>query len=102
MPQFQCDLCGCVENTALSFCSISPPFASDEEELNRYRELVGLKPGEKFGRYCSECCPSGDRKWHGLFDRVYLPKGKFETDPKGGLWHKVTHEDYKAFIKRTE
>lgn len=94
MSLFQCSNCGCVENTALApypLLSIDK-IIDNIEELSRIRAELDLKNDEPFGNYCSECHPLGDKKWHGEFERIYLPKGEFETSPKGDLWHKKTHD----------
>lgn len=65
MSLFQCDECGCMENTALP-----------ENYWDRH--------SEKKKELCSEC-ESG--KWHGEFKRVYLPKSKFKTNREGNLEH---------------
>jgi hypothetical protein len=60
---YQCEKCGCCENTALG-CY-----------WGRERKL------------CSEC---GTGKWHGEFDKVLLPKGQFVTNDEGNLAHRET------------
>ena len=61
MSLFQCEDCGCRENTA-----------------------VGSYWG-KDKKLCSKCA-SG--KWHGIFPRLMLPKGMFITGGEGNLEHK--------------
>jgi hypothetical protein len=49
-------------------------------------------------KLCSACAPelftdgvaSGLGTWHGRFDRLYLPKGKFFTNGEGNLEHRET------------
>lgn len=58
-------------------------------------------------RLCSACQPSsyvdGEKnddggKWHGKFQRVFLPKGKFHTNKVGNLAHNETgDEDFKKY-----
>jgi len=95
MSLFQCDSCGSLENTALTDCGRSQMkyFLDDPEEVAEYKEQLGLEEDEQFGDYCSACCPLGNKKWHGKFERVYLPKGEFETAPNGNLRHKKTLEE---------
>lgn len=75
MSLFQCDECGCRENTATS----GYWFRKDEGSACKGRKL------------CSACDPDIG-KWHGKFDRVYLPIGMFETNKQGNLAHKETGE----------
>ena len=95
MPLFQCDNCGTIDNTALSECGYEQMnyFLEDPVLINKYKKEFGLKEDEHFGNYCSGCCPLGEQKWHGEFDRIYLPKGEFETAPKGNLRHKQTLDE---------
>jgi len=84
MSLFQCDNCGCKENTALA-CTYSwiCPEAYDWTGMETRR-------GQKL---CSACLPtkfedgtdSGHGKWHGEFERVYLEKGQYHTDLQGNL-----------------
>ena len=65
MSLYQCEECGCKENTAT---------------------------GAYWGRdvkLCSECDTGA---WHGLFEKVMLPKGMFTTNREGNLAHKDTGE----------
>lgn len=65
MSLYQCEECGCCENTALgSYCG-------EERKL------------------CSECATG---VWHVEFDKVLLPKGQFVTDENGNLAHRETGE----------
>ena len=67
MSLFQCEECGCVENTAL--CNYwSRLFKEDKRKL------------------CCVCSDSG-RVWHGKFERAFLPKGMFITNGCGNLEH---------------
>ena len=86
MSLFQCESCGCVENTALSHQGFSYEENFDWTGMEHVRGL----------RLCSACGPStladGEpaRKggqWHGQFPRTYLPKGKFRTADNGNLEH---------------
>jgi len=55
---------------------------------------------------CSACGPtheangsvSGFGKWHGKFERVFLPLGMFKKNHRGNLAHVDTGgEDYRAY-----
>jgi hypothetical protein len=77
MSLFQCEICGCVENTACS---------------NYYWD----KSNGDLGR-CSACDPDFG-KWHGRFARTFLPIGMFQTAKNGNLEHKETGEqDYHKY-----
>jgi len=97
MSLFQCENCGCVENTALSFQGIRP--MSENFDFTGMKEREGL-------RLCSACAPtkfsdgepSGLGKWHCKFPRIFLPKGKFKTNRVGNLEHIETgEEDYRKY-----
>ncbi|CAI9399259.1 hypothetical protein CCAJJPOJ_00184 [Lelliottia sp. T2.26D-8] len=93
MSLFQCENCGCCENTALS----SQGFNGFFEKLYDW----SYAPGLKGMRLCSACGPvkysDGNAtkygKWHNRFPRVYLPKGMFITNSVGNLAHKETGSD---------
>lgn len=99
MSLFQCENCGCCENTALSSQGFSVPFA----EFFDWR----YAPERKGMRLCSVCGPAYYRdgspsgygvEWHNVFDRVFLPKGEFFTNSVGNLEHRETgSEDYRSF-----
>lgn len=102
MSLFQCETCGCCENTALA----SQGFKSMEE----YFSWDGIE--DRKGKLsCSACGPSkyedGEPSeygvWHGEFERVYLPKGMFKTNRVGNLAHiKTGDEDFRKYrIKAT-
>lgn len=87
MSLYQCEHCGCCENTALG-CYWS---AKVEPELFDWAGVEGRR-----GKYlCSACGPSKYSdgaptkygKWHGQFDRVFLPMGMFKTNRIGNLEH---------------
>lgn len=99
MSLFQCENCGCVENTALS----SQGFNGSFERLFDW----SYSPALKGKRICSACGPAKYRdgsetrygKWHKVFPRQYLPIGMFETNSVGNLVHKETlSDDYKPYI----
>ncbi len=103
MSLFQCEVCGCVENTACSFQGIRP--------MQKEFDFTGIE--ERRGKLlCSGCAPSkfddgkdsGLGKWHGEFNRTFLPLGMFKTNRVGNLEHKETgEEDYwKYKVKEVE
>jgi hypothetical protein len=73
MSIFQCDSCGCAENTALSRGVFGPRFQPEKAADNK------LDPK---GRYCSSCW---DGVWHGKFERRFYPMGSMVTDHEGNL-----------------
>jgi hypothetical protein len=90
MSLFQCEVCGCCENTALSFQGCSG-YAETFFDWTGFESVKGKK-------LCSACAPTKYKdgtptefgKWHGEFDRTYLPKGVFFTNKVGNLEHKET------------
>lgn len=100
MSLFQCDNCGCCENTALS-----------SQGCNGFFEKLfdwSYAPERKGMRLCSACAPVKYRdgtstefgEWHRVFHRVYLPKGMFVTNSVGNLAHRDTgDEDYMKYAK---
>lgn len=118
MPIFQCDKCGCAENSAITKCSHSSykmnvQFENDPTNLalNSYKKIIGIDPSMPFGRYCSACCPvwfnnedkygvgpnpnpkPGCGLWHNKFRRMFLPKGQFSTARNGNLMHTETQDE---------
>lgn len=80
MSVYQCDECGCAENTALGWYHC--------------RDMKDMVPAKYLGKkLCSACGPThylnGDKtdlgKWHGSFERTFYPKGTMETDDNGNL-----------------
>jgi len=83
MSIFQCDECGCAENTACGWYW-----------LRGSKDYVAPK---YFGKaLCSECGPThfldgsqtGLGKWHGKFKKTFYPMGSMETGPDGNLREK--------------
>ena len=127
MSLFQCDKCGCLENTACTggyhmshHFRIRPDGIPEEPAIvHGYRVVLGLKEGEPFGSYCSACNPiwyteSGHHglgprpadyeknphyhrddagRWHGTFERLFLPKRLFHTNDAGAYKHRERHPD---------
>lgn len=89
MSLFQCEWCGCRENTATS--NAGGRFGQDSYDWSGKEDRKGLK-------LCSVCLPThyqdgeetGFGKWHNMFPRMFLPKGKFFTNDIGNLEHKET------------
>lgn len=97
MSLFQCEVCGCCENTALSM-----------QGFKGITECYdwSYAPEREGKRICSACgpikhkngTPSHFGEWHGRFDRVFLPLGQFTTNRVGNLEHIETgSEDFRAF-----
>lgn len=84
MPLFKCDVCGCVENTALA-CQGCDGYAVT------FFDWTGLED-RKGKKLCSECAPTryGDGepteygKWHGQFPK--RPAAGMLIDQDGYLW----------------
>lgn len=85
MSLFQCESCGCAENTALSFQG-SRPYQEGFDWTGK-EELKGKM-------LCSACGPTHFQdgsavgrlgRWHGQFSRVYLELGKWHTNREGNL-----------------
>lgn len=101
MPLFQCEKCGCVENTAC--CGY---WGRNRPSLTHKKDL-----GKKLCCACeSTTYPSGEAKdrggrWHNEFDRIFLPLGEWGMNSAtGNLIHLTTGEtDYSEHIlKRIE
>ncbi len=92
MSLYQCEKCGCVENTAKS---------------NFHSRNFDIYPLEFKGKLlCSACgptkfcdgSPTRFGKWHNRFERIFLPMNMFETNQLGNLVHKETgDEDYHKY-----
>lgn len=97
MSLFQCEVCGCCENTALS--------------CQGFRDIAECfdwtyAPEREGKRLCSACGPvlyagQGPTKygvWHGQFSRAFLPMGMFKTNRSGDLEHIETGStDFRLF-----
>jgi hypothetical protein len=102
MSLYQCEECGCVENTALAMQPGTP---------TKWFDWTGIE--DRKGKHlCSACMPhkysdgttvSKAGGWHGEFDRVFLPLGEFVTNERGNLAHKDTgEENYRPYIIRID
>lgn len=102
MSLFQCENCGCCENTALS-CQGFIGWPENIFDWSYAPELKGMK-------LCSACGPThysdGEEseygKWHEVFTREYLPMGMFITNRAGNLEHKDNGDDHSAYVIRTD
>lgn len=92
MSMFQCEHCGCAENTALT--------SGYSAYAHCWLDFTGIED-RKGKDLCSACTPADHcdgtpvRKggaWHCKFPRVFLPMGMFETKRDGNLAHKETGE----------
>lgn len=96
MSLYQCEQCGCCENTALGMQPRTPTEWFDWTSIE-----------DRKGKHlCSVCAPmrfsdgklTGRGQWHGVFERVFLPIGMFKTNRIGNLEHIETgREDFRAF-----
>lgn len=92
MSLYQCERCGCVENTACGFYW--------ESNLDCWAEDYKGK------HLCSACGPRENKlggqtrygKWHEKFERIFLPVGMFRTASDGNLEHiKTREQDYRKY-----
>lgn len=89
MSLFQCENCGCLENTALS---------AQGFKIMKHLFDWSYAPEREGLRVCSACGPSRYRdgnptkfgEWHKVFGREFYPMGEFITDDVGNLKHKAT------------
>jgi hypothetical protein len=97
---YQCEYCGCCENTALG---MQPKTPSEWFDWTGIEDRRGM-------HLCSACMPQrysdGTEKrfggWHGEFDRVFLPKNMFRTNARGNLEHIETgSEDFRSYAIST-
>ena len=102
MSLYQCDHCGCCENTALG--------ATGHPGKSEYFDWTGIEELRDM-QLCSACgplkysdgAPTKYGKWHGRFPRTFLPKGKFITNKVGNLAHKETgDEDFRKWALKGE
>lgn len=101
MSLFQCENCGCQENTALS--------CQGFKWMEHYFSWKGIEhlKGKRLCSACGPTCYASGRltefgKWHGRFTRKYLPKGMFKTNREGNLEHIETGEPPKAYYSDVE
>lgn len=95
MSLFQCQHCGCKENTALS------KQGCDSFTVDWY-DWTGIED-RKGKKLCSACAPSkfndgqptGLGAWHGQFERKYFPVGSMRTNREGNLEPSSAERDAK-------
>lgn len=99
MSLFQCEVCGCCENTALAAQGFKKFLFMNTFSWTYAPERHGLE-------LCSVCGPTHYRdgkptkfgKWHDEFPRTFLPLGQFKTNARGNLEHIVDgSEDFMAY-----
>jgi hypothetical protein len=97
MSLFQCQRCGCCDNTALA--------EGRPESTSDFYDWTGIED-RKGKRLCSACAPTKYSDgtptefgaWHGKFPRTLLPLGMFRTNKVGNLAHIDTgDEDYRKY-----
>ncbi len=97
MSLYQCEHCGCCENTALGMHPGTP---------TKWFDWTGIE--DRKGKHlCCVCMPTryarggpveDAGKWHGYFARVFLPMGMFKTNERGNLAHIETgDENFRAY-----
>jgi len=97
MSLFQCEVCGCCENTALACQGFRMMTECFDWSYAPEREGMLLCSACGPVKY-SDGPPTKFGKWHGEFDRIFLPKGEFHTNRVGNLEHTATgSEDIRGF-----
>lgn len=98
MSLFQCDICGCVENTALAGQGI-PEAVHDCFDWTGIEDRMGKQLcSEHAPSKYSDGSPSKYGKWHGIFKQTFLPIGMFKTNREGNLSHIETGDtDYRKY-----
>jgi hypothetical protein len=92
-------VCGCVENTALS---------AQGFKVMKHLFDWSYAPDRKGLLICSACGPTHYRdgsptnfgKWHGEFNRDYLPLGEFITNDHGNLEHERSGLSPEQFMRK--
>ena len=93
MSLFQCQRCGCCENTALASQGCNG-YAERFFDWKGIEDRKGLK-------LCSACGPThyadgtatGLGRWHNRFDRTFLPIDALKTTKEGNLAHIATGDE---------
>ena len=98
MSLFQCENCGCCENTALSSQGFAQwPDRFDWTDMQDRRGKL----------LCSACGPTRYKdgsatvygEWHEHFPRKFLPLGMFRTAKNGNLEHVETgDQDWEKYV----
>lgn len=102
MSLFQCQRCGCRENTALAYQGC-------DGYAVRFFDWTGIED-RKGLKLCSACGPTlyangkptDLGKWHGQFRRAFYPLGLMKTNPKGSLEHVATGESSDEELRKYE
>lgn len=98
MSLFQCDECGCCDNTVTGMIAYKSNCQSTVIDWTGIEHLQDKD-------LCCACAPAtytdgtptGYGEWHNEFPRVFLEKGAFHTNPNGNLEHTATgRTDYAA------
>lgn len=98
MSLFQCEVCGCCENTALA-CQGVKGYAETFFDWTGIEDRKGklLCSAHAPTRY-KDGKPTKYGKWHGRFPRVFLPMGMFRTANNGNLEHIETgDQDFRKY-----
>lgn len=90
MSLFQCEQCGCAENTACA-CQGCKGYPETFFDWTGFEDRKGKM-------LCSACAPTKYSdgsptkfgEWHDEFPRIFLPMGMFKTNRNGNLEHVVT------------
>lgn len=99
MSLFQCEVCGCCENTALA-CQGFKGWPEKSFDWSYAPERKGLVLCSACGpvRYAKGEGPTKFGVWHEQFGRVFLPMGAFKTNDRGNLEHiESGREDFQSF-----
>lgn len=94
MSLFQCDECGCVDNSACggTYHTKNTDLWAEED---RGKELCVVCSPKKFVDGSEN---KGAGIWHNHFDRAFLEKGKWKTNREGNLEHIKTGEtDFRKY-----
>lgn len=84
MSIYQCDTCGCLDNTALTWwCLKCKPDLWHRSELNGKALCSACTP-----KVFKNGDPTGLGKWHGQFERRFFLIGSLYTGPNGGVLKK--------------
>jgi hypothetical protein len=98
---YQCENCGCAENTAWG--NAHTRFMKDLYDFTGIEHLEGKL-------LCSACGPTKYKrggqtkygKWHNHFKRKFLPKGVFIKNREGNLVHKINGDSYNNYVLESE
>lgn len=108
MSLFQCENCGCVENTACADQGFTLTECYDwsyDESLKGKTLCRACGPAKRPNGDAMNC-PAWGRYgvWHNQFKRTFLPMGMFKTASNGNLEHIETgSQDYQEYqLERSE